>query len=141
MPPSLARLAIAALPLAAGGCAALSGPHNELIAAGFVARRADTPVRQAMLVRLPPHVFIRRLHGRTLSYAYADPAACDCLYVGSARAYRRLARARRAAPAVDYVNGTWDWDRWGGFRPGFTWGPGFGWGDRPRPMDLGSRAP
>ena len=145
----LRRLALAALPLLASACAPLFGPHNDLLSAGFASRRADTPARQAMLVRLPPHVFIRRLHGRTLSYAFADPAACDCLYMGSARAYRRYVRrtervhgtAAASLAAVDYVNGVWDWDAWGGFRPGFTWGPGFGWGDRPRPMDLGAPAP
>ena len=135
------RLALAGLPLLAGGCAMLSAPHNDLTSAGFVSRPASTPARQAMLVRLPPHVFIRRLHGRTLSYAYADPAACDCLYMGSARAYRRYVRHAGGAhgASVEYVNGGWDWDPWGGFRPGFTWGPGFGWGNRR--MDLRPPAP
>ena len=84
--------------IALSGCATIvSHQEDELAAAGFTAQPADTPERQAMLTSLPSQQFVRGLHGPWITYTYADPLVCHCLYVGSADAYshyRRLARAR-----------------------------------------------
>jgi len=56
------------------------GEHEDLLsAAGFVVRPANTPERQAMLNRLPPHKFVQRVNGDVIHYVYADPLVCGCL--------------------------------------------------------------
>lgn len=42
-----------------------------------------------MLNRLPLHRFVQRVRGDSVTYVYADPLVCDCLYVGSQEAYGR----------------------------------------------------
>ncbi len=117
---------LAALPWVAGGAAPAA--RNPLGAAGFVVKRADTPARAAMLLRLPPHRFLRHYGGRLVGFAYADPGGCDCLYLGTGHAFRRYARRLDAWPAVDdHRDLLWDWDAWGAVRPGFRWGPALGW--------------
>ncbi len=133
-------IGLALLPLL--GLAACTTPqerveHKEdnLAAAGFVVRPANTPERQDMLSRLPPHRFVQRVHGDTVTYVYADPLVCDCLYVGSQQAYgqymlhlqqQRLAD-QQAATAQLYSDPAWNWGAWGpGVGPGFGFGGGFG---------------
>jgi len=119
-------LLLAALLL--GGTAGGARPPNPLVQAGFVAKRASTPARASMLGRLPPGRFLRHWHGRTPSYAYADPDGCGCLYLGTARAFRRYARRTGTSPtAEDHRDFLWDWDAWGPVAPGFRWGPALGW--------------
>ena len=115
--------------------------EDHLAAAGFVQRPANTPARQAMLNRLPPHHFVRTVRGDTVAYVYADPLVCDCLYVGSEQAYgayQRYVQQRELADEQEttaelYSDSTWDWGAWGpyggygGFGPGFAFGPGYGW--------------
>ena len=125
-----ARAVAMAAPVLLGACA-LVGSHsrNPLHAAGFADRPADTPARQAMLMRLPPHRFVLHTHGSSVAFVYADPGGCDCLYVGSGRAlqrYRRRTGDRRDA-IQDYQDYHWDWNAWNGFSPAFQWGPGMGW--------------
>ena len=83
--------------IALSGCSTIvSHQEDELAAAGFRAQPADTPERQAMLTSLPSQQFVRGLTGDFITYTYADPLVCHCLYVGSDSAYsnyRRLARA------------------------------------------------
>ena len=64
-------------------------PNNGdlLVASGFVQRKADTPERVAALKSLPPHQFVARESNGSIKYMYADPIACDCVYVGGERAY------------------------------------------------------
>jgi hypothetical protein len=50
--------------------------EDLLSAAGFVVRPANTPERQAMLNRLPPHKFVQRVNGDVIHYVYADPLVC-----------------------------------------------------------------
>lgn len=119
------------LPAVLAGCATLRGHRedNPLHDAGFVARAADTPARQAMLLRLPPERFLRHYHGGKVSFVFADPGGCDCLYVGNVRSFRRYWR-RRGDPvgrAEDHHDLFWDWNAWGVFAPDFRWGPGMGW--------------
>ncbi|MBS4074700.1 hypothetical protein KGY14_05790 [Ameyamaea chiangmaiensis] len=102
--------------------------EDHLAAAGFVVRPANTPQRQAMLNRLPPHHFVRREHGDAIHYVYADPLVCDCLYVGDQSAYQRYQAYVQAQNLADeqemtaqtYQDQQWNWDNWG------PWGPGFG---------------
>lgn len=120
--------------------AVVSQKEDRLAAAGFIVRPANTPARQAMLSRLPPHRFVQRTHGDTISYVYADPLVCDCLYVGSQGAYaqyRRHMQEQRLADEQEmtaqlYSDPNWNWDAWGpgegpGFGPGFGYGYGPGW--------------
>jgi hypothetical protein len=102
---------------------------NPLVRAGFVAKPANTPARASMLRRLPPQRFLRHRHGRTVDYAYADPDGCDCLYLGTGRAFRRywMHRGDAMPPAEDHRDLLWDWDAWGPVAPGFRWGPALGW--------------
>ena len=139
--PRAARPAAAML-FAALGLAACETPQEQvtqkedsLAAAGFIVRPANTPERQAMLNRLPPHHFVRRVHGDDVKYVYADPLVCDCLYIGTQQAYgqyrlhvqqQQLADEREMT-AQQYSDPAWSWGAWGGgFGPGF--GPGFGAG-------------
>lgn len=111
----------------------VSQKEDSLAAAGFTVRPADTPERQAMINRLPPHHFVQRNHGDTVTYVYADPLDCDCLYVGSQQAYakfRQHAQEQKLADekemtAQDYSDSAWNWDSWElAAEPGF--GAGFG---------------
>jgi hypothetical protein len=124
--------------LGVAGCATqqerVSQKEDTLAAAGFIVRPANTPERQAMLNRLPAHHFVQRVHGDTVSYVYADPLVCHCLYVGSQQAYgqyRQNAQQQKladeqATTAQMYSDPSWSWGAWGpGFGPGF--GPGPGW--------------
>jgi hypothetical protein len=133
------RATLVLLPLLAlGACMTqqqiVSDKEDSLAAAGFVLRPANTPQRQAMLNRLPPHKFVRRVHGDNVTYVYADPLVCDCLYVGSQQAYGTYQAALQQKQIADeqemtaqvYADPAWDWGPWGyGFGPEF--GPGPGW--------------
>lgn len=135
----LAALALASTLLAACQTEqqAVTEHEDNLAAAGFIVRPANTPQRIAMLKRLPPHRFVRRDHGDTVHYVYADPLVCGCLYVGSQKAYDQYKRDRMQQHLADqqqlaaesYADASWNWEAWGPFGPGFGmgYGPGFGW--------------
>jgi len=115
----------------------IQSTEDDLAAAGFVVRPANTPARQAMLKRLPPNRFLIRTRGNNVSYVYADPVNCNCLYVGNQQAYdayRRAKQQERIAnrelwAAQTYADAQWNWDVWGPgqFYDFGPWGPGFGW--------------
>jgi hypothetical protein len=102
--------------------------EDNLAAAGFVVRPANTPERQAMLARLPPHKFVQRVNGDTVHYVYADPLVCGCLYVGTQQAYNQYKLQQQQQHLADeqlmtaqsYSDAAWRWDAWG------PWGPGVG---------------
>jgi hypothetical protein len=141
----VAALALAPVGLLAGcesTAAAVQHKETSLTALGFVARPADTPAREAMLKRLPPFKFLRRTRGRDVRYVYADPLDCNCLYVGSAKAYgqyRELQKLRVAVKeiradsfademaAADYDAPGWDWGPWGSFGEEFPYDGAPGW--------------
>ncbi|MEO6953870.1 MAG: hypothetical protein ABI321_18855, partial [Polyangia bacterium] len=79
-----------------GGCASshVERKEDNLSAAGFLVRPANTPARLDMLKRLPPHRFVRRVNNDKVSYVFADPNVCGCLYVGSEQAYNQYKRDR-----------------------------------------------
>lgn len=89
--------------IALSGCETIiSHQEGELAAAGFKAQPADTPDRQAMLADLPSQQFVRGVNGDFITYTYADPLVCHCLYVGTDRAYanyRRLTMERTSRGA------------------------------------------
>ncbi len=88
-----------------------------------------------MLSRLPSHQFVRHVQGDSVSYVYADPLVCDCLYVGSQGAYgqyqaylqQKALADQQAATARIYADPAWDWGGWGPWGPGFVRRPGLGW--------------
>jgi hypothetical protein len=84
-------VAIIAIAFLAAACARSEAEApatgNLLTAAGFVQRNADSPERIAALKSLPPHQFVIRNSYGSIKYLYADPIACDCIYVGGQRAY------------------------------------------------------
>ena len=114
--------------------------EDLLSAAGFIVRPANTPERQAMLNRLPPHKFVQRVNGDVVHYVYADPLVCGCLYVGTQQAYNQykanqlqqhLADEQQMA-ADTYSDAAWNWGAWGPWTPvgpgfGFAYGPAYGW--------------
>jgi hypothetical protein len=90
--------------LSLAGCAGLQSVDprsagHALAAAGFQARRADTPEKLAQLKSLPPDTLVRRTHDGKPRYVYADPTSCKCLYVGGDAEYERLRRQEQAAEA------------------------------------------
>ncbi|MCH4021995.1 MAG: hypothetical protein LKH33_11275 [Acetobacter sp.] len=100
--------------------------ENHLAAAGFVEKMVETPEQKAAFAKLTPYKFIRVVKGDKVSYLYADPTVCGCVYVGSQQAYgqyeqykqtRALANEEQDT-ALDYQNTgvDWDWGPWG-------WGP------------------
>ncbi|KQV65388.1 hypothetical protein ASC90_15915 [Rhizobium sp. Root1220] len=116
---------------------AVATKESNLAAAGFVARPANTPKRQAMLKRLPPNTFLSGARGSNVTFVYADPVDCKCLYVGSQQAYAQYRRSQQQArlatrqrlAAQPYADSDWDWGEWGPWVNDFSgpFGPGSGW--------------
>ena len=123
----------AAVLLSLSGCATeamrVQDTEQMLAAAGFGAKPADTPQRQAQLATLPPHLLMMQPrpagNAETIIYVYADARFCHCLWVGDAGAFgrfqqlafqQRLADQYMAAEMQQQA----DWSMWG---PGF-WAPG-----------------
>jgi hypothetical protein len=98
--------------------------EDMLAAAGFTQVPANTPQRQDSLASLPPHKFVRQVRGDKVTYSYADPTICGCLYVGDQAAYgryrenvfqRHLADEQRMTAEM---NQDLDWGLWG---PGWAY--------------------
>jgi hypothetical protein len=114
--------------------------EDNLSAAGFIVRPANTPERQAMLHRLPAHTFVQRINGNTVHYVYADPLVCGCLYVGTQEAFNQYKLHQQQQNLADeqqmtaqaYSDPAWSWGAWGPWGPtvgpyGFVYGPAIGW--------------
>ena len=128
--------------LALSACATTSAHVEQredlLAASGFTIRPANTPRRQALLDRLPAHHFVQRTKNGKAIFLYADPLVCDCLYIGSDKAFgtyqdtilqRQMARDEQADQAqlhresindyneelkvIDTDEEGWDWGAWG----------------------------
>src|ERR1700736_7041459 len=56
---------------------------DMLKAAGFQVRVADSPHRVAQMKRLPPNKFVSRIRNGQKVYLFSDPAACNCVYLGT----------------------------------------------------------
>jgi len=136
-----AIITMAGLSLALASCETVSqsvqSKEDNLSAAGFVVRPANTPARVAMLKRLPANKFLMRSRGNTVSYVYADPINCNCLYVGTQKAYSQYRQTqaqdrianRQLLAAQTYADAKWDWSGWGPDFPEFygPFGAGYGW--------------
>lgn len=123
---------------ALSSCVSASGvqtKEDDLAAAGFVVRPANTPARQAMLKRLPANKFLLRTKGDNVNYVYADPVNCKCLYVGDQQAYNSYRQARQQEriankqlwAAQTYADARWNWGAWGPYDFDAPFGPGYGW--------------
>ena len=78
----------------------IASREDNLVAAGFVVRPADTAERRQLLEQLPAHKFVRRSKEDTVHYVYADPTVCKCLYVGTQDAYRKYVQDRQSAQQI-----------------------------------------
>ncbi len=127
-------LAAIGLCLAATACTnsqqAIANKEDMLAASGFKFVPANTPERIAAFKTLPPHQFVRQVNGEKVVYIYADPAICNCLYVGGQKAYgtyqaRRLDKRiadEQAQAAADISMASWNWGPWGvGYPMGFPY--------------------
>jgi hypothetical protein len=130
-----AGLLFAAAPANAASKGSIQKMEGRLAAAGFVARPANTPKRQAMIVRLPADKFATRTNGDTISYVYADPKVCNCIYVGDQQAYgvyqraiavQKLADEQRMT-AEEFNDPAWEWGAWGMGGGRFGFGGRRGW--------------
>ncbi len=86
-----------------------------LASAGFVQRTADTPQKQAMLARIPPHTLVQRHWKGRVIYAYAGDPACNCAYVGDEAAFARYqANAQKQQQKVAVMeDASFDPEPWG----------------------------
>jgi len=108
---------------------------DNLVAAGFAVKIANTPPQVAMLARLPQHRFVSRIKGNVVRYAFADSTLCGCLYLGDQSALDRF-RANRIAQqiynqqqlaAVAFNDALWDWGAWGSWGENYNFAFGPGW--------------
>jgi hypothetical protein len=108
---------------------------DNLMAAGFAVKVANTPAQVAMLARLPQHRFVSRIKGDVVRYAFADSTLCGCLYLGTQDALDRF-RANRIAQqiydqqqlaAVAFSDALWDWGAWGSWGETYNFAFGPGW--------------
>jgi hypothetical protein len=122
-----AVLVLAATILTLSGCATIrrdqaASTEELLAAAGFQTRPADNPERSRNLETMPPLKLVARSHHDNVSYTFADPYNCRCLYVGGAKeysTYRRLAKEKRMeeerlndGEPMDGLWGPLDWHPW-----------------------------
>ena len=119
---------IAAAVLFASGCTYFRKQEADqvestLAAAGFQTKPADTAKRQASLAQFPVRKLVSRMHDGQLTYFYADPNFCKCLYYGDQRQYgryRQLALQQQIAQeqmdaAEMNEDAAMDWGMWGPF--------------------------
>src|ERR1700722_20550232 len=121
----IALIGVFAIAACQSQSALVTQSEDNLAAAGFVVRPANTPERIAMLNRLPPHHFVQRVKGDVVHYVYADPLVCGCLYVGTQQAYNQYKLHQQQQNLADenqmsaqmYSDAAWNWNAWG------PWGP------------------
>ncbi len=126
---TLATLTLAAVvALAASGCTYFrrqdaDKTESTLAAAGFQMKPADTPKREASLAQFPVRKVVSRVRDGQVTYFYADPDFCKCLYFGNQQQYaryRQLAIQQQIAQEqVDAAemneDAAMDWGMWGPF--------------------------
>jgi len=102
--------------IALSGCAYwVKDREQALTFSGFRSQPADTPERQSKLASLPAHEFVRTVQGSQISYTWADPIVCNCLWIGSDQNYRtyRTVLASRSGPTeahtLSYTPGSQGW--------------------------------
>jgi hypothetical protein len=123
-------IAVSGLLTACASPQELASQKDDLLAAaGFTILPANTDQRRAELLSLPPNRIVQQNSHDRVVFLYADPYACDCLYIGNQKAwdqYRRqrfqqnLAREQEMTAQLN-ENASWNWQPWG---PGWWWGVG-----------------
>jgi hypothetical protein len=121
-------LVTAAVALTVSGCTYFrreDADHTEstLAAAGFQMKPADTPKREAGLAQFPVRKLVSRVRDGQVTYFYADPDFCKCLYFGNQQQYGRYKQlAIQQEIAQEQVNAAemnedtaMDWGMWGPF--------------------------
>jgi hypothetical protein len=119
---------IAAIGLAVSGCTYFrkqeaDDTESTLAAAGFRMKPADTPKREAALAQFPVRKLVSRMREGRVTYFYADPDFCKCLYYGDQQQdgrYRQLAIQKQIAQeqmdaAEMNEDAAMDWGMWGPF--------------------------
>jgi hypothetical protein len=116
---------LAATSITLGACESkatrVSDKEDLLAAAGFTQLPANSPERQAEMTKLTPNRFVRQAKGDQVTYLYADPLVCNCLYIGDQQAYGRYRQEMFQRKIVDEQRLTammnedaaWDWGPWG----------------------------
>jgi hypothetical protein len=84
--------------------------EDLLAAAGFTVQPANTPQRLASLRALPANKFIPKAKGDGLSYIYADPVVCNCLFTRNIVDEQQLT-AETYSDQWSWAG--WDWGAWG----------------------------
>jgi hypothetical protein len=102
----LSILLICALVVLGGGALAQLATDMKLEDAGFVMRKADTAEKILHIKRVPPRQFVSRVKNGKTYYVYADPAVCQCVFVGDAIAYEAYRDMRKRLPQPDAVAGS-----------------------------------
>lgn len=65
-------------------------PGNPmLIDAGFVPKRPTSAAQANVFAKLPPNTMVKQTRKGQVSYFYADPDGCGCVYVGDKAALGR----------------------------------------------------
>jgi hypothetical protein len=85
---------------------------RELIIDGFMEKPANTPERQAMLSRLPVNRLVRQSDGDRVLYVLADPAVCNCIYVGNQSAFNNYGVDRQLVILYPSHVAKWNWSAW-----------------------------
>jgi len=107
----------------------IGSKEDLLAAAGFTVRLANTSQRETELKQLPPNKFVLKTKDDRVSYVYADPVVCNCLYIGDQHAYgafkqelfsRQLADEQQMT-ALTYQD-SWNWDEGGWDDWDWDWG-------------------
>ncbi len=122
--PSL-PLIIMAVTLTLSGCAAMqksdaTQTEQELAAAGFKMKLANTPDKLAHLKTLTQLKVVPHEQEGKVRYVYADAKYCECVYAGDEVAfekYQKIAINQRIA--MENQNARMNWGVWGGY--------GWGW--------------
>jgi len=99
--------------------------ERMLAAAGFQMKLADTPEKTAHLQSLTQRQLVPHQQDGNIYYVYADANSCQCVYVGTEKAYDRYQKlAIKAQMAQDQItaaemnqDAAMNWGMWG------PWGP------------------
>ncbi len=93
-----ALIAAGALAVALAGCQTAAPPPGQpavpagnpmLLDAGFVAKRPTNEAQAASFASLPANTMVKQTRKGKVSYLYADPDGCGCVYVGDKAALGR----------------------------------------------------
>jgi len=96
---------LGAIGVTTGGALAQLAADMKLEDAGFVMRPANTAQEREHIARLPTRRFVARVKNGQRYYLYADPALCQCVFVGNAIAFEAYRDMRKRLQQPDRVPG------------------------------------